>query len=78
MSCITASLVPRVVSSRRVGRSRGDAKDDPRAEMTQPSRRKVVQAAGLGSLFPWGEKAAAMVGSGRGGAPKPRNPATMF
>ena len=67
MSCISASLVPRVVSSRRAGRSRDDAKDDPRAEMTQPSRRKVVQAAGLGSLFPWGEKAAAMAGSGRGG-----------
>ena len=71
MSCISASLVPRVVSSRRAGRSRGDARDDPRAEMTQPSRRKVVQAAGLGSLFPWGERAAAMAGSGRGGAPKP-------
>jgi len=72
MACISSSLVPRVVSSRREGRSR-DANADPKGPRTktQPSRRSVVQVAGLGSLFPWGERAAALAGSGRGGASKP-------
>jgi|TARA_B110000971_G_scaffold1696_1_gene1868 hypothetical protein len=62
MACISASLVPRVVSSRRreAGRdANGETPSSSKHKTGAPSRRHVVQAAGLGSLFPWGDKMAA-------------------
>ena len=78
MACITSSLVPNVVSSRREGRSRDTRDETPKDVKTSPSRRSVIKAASLGSLFPWGDRAAkaAMGGVGGGGTKSQPNNST--
>ena len=67
MACITSSLVPNVVSNRREGRSRDTKDESPKPTVkSSPSRRSVVQAASLGSLFPWGDRAAKAATCGGG------------
>ena len=78
MACITSSLVPNGMSSRREGRSRDTRDETPKDVKTSPSRRSVIKAASLGSLFPWGDRAAkaAMGGVGGGGTKSQPNNST--